>query len=287
MGLTFNTNIASVSAQVDLARTTDRLNKTFQRLSSGLRINEPADDPAGLAVADKLRADSKIAAVALRNANDGLSLTSVADSALAETGNILSRMAELATQSANGIYTNVQRSALSSEFLALGSEIDRIAKTTSFNGLQLLSGASNVTLQVGFDSAATSQITVQSVVGTLSSLGLSGSAAGNNLTFSIIDTTTTGAAAAALVALSAVNAAINSLSSVRGTIGAAQSRLSSAVNFISVARENFLAAESRIRDADVAQEVAEMVRLQVLQKAGTAVLAQANQQPGVVLSLLS
>jgi len=287
MGLSFGSNVPSLAAQVQLAKATDKLSSTFERLSSGLRINQASDDPAGLALADKLRADTKIAGVALRNANDGLSLASVADAALNEVGSILSRMSELATQSANGVYTNSQRSALSSEFLALGSEIDRISKTTTFNGISLLSNSSNVTLQVGFDSAATSQITMQSVIGTLSALGLSGNAGGSILTYSIIDTTTTGAAAASLAALSAVNSAINSLSNVRGVIGATQSRLGNAINIITVARENFAAAESKIRDADIAQEVAEMIRLQVLQKASTAVLAQANQQPSVVLGLLS
>lgn len=285
MALSFASNIDSVRAQTDLRRTTASLSRTFERLSSGLRINSASDDPAGLGLADKLRADAKIASVAIRNANDGLSLTAIADSALQEIGNMLTRMSELAEQSANGAYTNTQRSALSSEFLALGSEIDRIARTTEFNNLNLLSGSSNVTVQVGFTSQSTSQIVIQAVRGTLDSLGLASSGS-SALSFSIIGTTTAGSQNAAQNALDAVNAAISTLSVTRGTLGAAESRLSTAINYLSVARENFVAAESRIRDADIAQEVADMVRLQVLQQSGTAVLAQANLQPEVVLSLL-
>lgn len=286
MGLSINSNTDSLVVQTNLTRTNQALSSTFERLSSGLRINSASDDPAGLALADKLRADGKVATVAIRNANDGLSLTVVAETGLNEIGNMLQRMLELATQSANGTYTTSQRSALSSEFLALGSEIDRIAKTTTFNSISLLSNSSNVTLQVGLDSSSNSQITLAGVSGTLNSLGLAASGS-SALTFSIIAASDTGSTYAAAVALSAVQAAINSLTVTRGTIGAAESRLSSAINYLQVARENYVAAESKIRDADVAQEVANMVRLQVLQQAGTAVLAQANQQPEVVLKLLS
>lgn len=284
MGLSIASNVASLTAQRELNKTSNALSKTFERLSSGLRINSAADDPAGLAVADSLRADARVAAVAIRNANDGISVTSIADSALGEISNILSRMAELAEQSSNGVFTNSQRSALATEFEALGSEIERIAATTTFNDKALLSGSSSITLQVGLDSSANSQITIDAVSATLSSLGIGN--AGGALTFSIIDTTTAGAQSAAQNALDAINDAIDSLSSSRGTIGAAESRLSYAIDTLTVVRENYIAAESRIRDADIAQEVAEMVRLQVLQQAGAAVLAQANQQPQVALALL-
>ncbi|MBX7145235.1 MAG: flagellin FliC [Oligoflexia bacterium] len=285
MALSLVSNIASLKAQTQLDRTNKALSKTFQRLSSGLRINSASDDPAGLAVAESLKADAKIAAVAVRNANDGISLTSIADSALGEIGDILSRMAELAQQSSNGVVTNTQRSAISSEFLALGSEIERIARTTTFNDVNLLSNSSSVTVQVGLrGSTSNGIITIGSVLATLSSLGLGN--AGGALTFSVIDLTSSASALAATNAVSAINTAINTVTSLRGIVGAAESRLSSAVSYLSVIRENLVAAESRIRDADVAQEVADMVRLQVLQQAGTAVLAQANQQPGVVLALL-
>jgi flagellin len=285
MSLTIASNIDSLQAQRQIALTTSRLSKTFQRLSSGLRINSASDDAAGNALADELRADTKLASVAVRNANDGLSITSIADTALEEINSILNRMLELAQQSSNGSYTTAQRSALSSEFVALGSEIERIARVTTFNTFNLLSGSSNITLQVGLDGTTNSQIVIGAVLGTLTSLGLA-TANSSALTYSIISTTTGFSQTAATTALSAIQGAIMSLTSTRGTIAAAESRLSSAVNYLSIARENFIAAESRIRDADVAQEVAEMVRLQVLQQSATAVLAQANLQPQVVLRLL-
>lgn len=285
MTITAASNSDSLKAQTSLARTSNELSKTFERLSSGLRINSASDDPAGLALADGLRSDARVAAVAVRNANDGLSLAAIADAGLSEIGNLLTRMAELATQSANGIYTTTQRSALSSEFLALGSEIDRIAKTTTFNGLSLLSSSQNITLQVGIDSTSNSQITMTAVRGTLDSLGLA-TAGSSAMNYTIISTTSTLSQAAATTALSAIQTAINTLGSTRGVVGAAESRLNTAINYLTVVRENFVAAESRIRDADVAEEVANMVRLQVLQQSGTAVLAQANQQPALVLKLL-
>ena len=198
MGLSLRTNIPSLQAQTELNRTTAELSAVMGRLASGLRINTAADDPAGLALANKLEADGRVATVAIRNANDGLSLTTVTDTGLGEIQGILNRMAELATQSSNGVYTNTQRSALSSEFLALGSEVDRIARATTFNGMNLLYNSQNVTVQVGTDGSANSQITIQAVNGTLNALGLCSNTAGSvMLTYSIIDTTSTGAAAAA------------------------------------------------------------------------------------------
>lgn len=285
MSISIASNIPALKAAGSVNRTTNELNQVYERLSSGLRINKASDDPAGLALADALRTDTKVATVAIRNANDGISMISIADDALSEVNNVLTRMYELAVQSSNGIYTNTQRSALSSEFLALGSEIERISKTTEFNDIKLLSNSSNITLQVGFDSTTNSQISIGSVLATLASLNLSSSGNGK-LTYSIIDTTTTGAAAAASTALSAVSAAIGSLSIARGVLGAAESRLNSAVNTLTMTREHLAAAESRIRDIDVAEETARLVSLQVKQQAAQAVLAQANQQPGTVLTLL-
>jgi flagellin len=284
MGLTAASNIQSLRAARQVSLSTAALSDTFERLSSGLRINSASDDPAGLAVAEQLRSSASIAGVAIRNANDGLSITAVADSALSSIADVLVRMSELAEQAANGTFTNVQRSALSSEFLALGSEVERISRTTTFNNVSLLSGSANITLQVGLDSSANSQITIQSVIGTLSSLGI-GTVAGA-LSYSLTGTTSDFAATAALNALSAVTTAIDTISRVRGVVGANQSRLEVAVNNLAAARENFLLAESRIRDADVALETSQMLRLQILQQAGTAVLAQANQQPALVLGLL-
>jgi len=285
MPISLNSNRDSYHAQTQLKKNSDALSRTFERLSSGLRINKASDDAAGLALADNLRGQGKIASVAIRNANDGISIVTMADSALNEVGNILNRMYELANQSSNGVYTNTQRSALSSEFISLGSEIERIAATTTFNNIALISNSSNISVQVGLDGTANSLITVSNVGGTLASLGLASGGSGA-LAYSIIGTSVGFAQTASQNALTAINAAIGSLGVARGVLGASQSRLTSAVNYLQVVRENFVAAESRIRDADVAQEVAEMTRLQVLQQATTAVLAQANLQPQIALQLL-
>ena len=178
-----------------------------------------------------------------------------------------------------------QRSALSNEFVALGSEIERIAVTTKFNGVTLLSGSSSIVLQVGFNSQSTAQITLNGVQGTLAALGLAGTNS-SALSYSLNDTTPTDAQSAARLALDAISGAISSLATQRGTLGATESRLQVSINNLSVARENFAAAESRIRDVDVATEAAELTRLGILQRAGSAVLAQANQQPSLALSLL-
>lgn len=285
MPITIGNNIASLQAQRRLARATDMLGTTYERLSSGQRINKASDDAAGLAIADSLRADQRIAMVAVRNANDGISSIAIADGALAEIGNVLSRLAELSEQSANGVFSVNQRSALSNEFVALGSEIERIAVTTEFNGVALLSSNDSLIIQVGFDSTSTSQIVISGITGTLTSLGLAATGS-SGLSFSINGGTISEGQSSSRLALDAINRGIQSLASVRGNLGAAESRLRVAINNLSVARENFAAAESRIRDVDVASEAAELTRLGILQQAGASVLAQANQQPGLALSLL-
>jgi flagellin len=285
MAITVGSNISSLKAQRTLALSTDALSRTFERLSSGQRINRASDDAAGLAIADNLRAQSRVATVAVRNANDGISTIAIADSALGEIGNVLSRLAELAEQSANGVFSIQQRSALSNEFVALGSEIERIANVTEFNGVKLLSGGNALVLQVGFNSSSLSQISYNGVQGTLQALGLS-TAGSSVLTYSINGATISEGQSASRLALDAINNAISSLASTRGTLGATESRLQVAINSITVARENYLAAESRIRDVDVAGEAAELTRLGILQQAGSAVLAQANQQPSLALSLI-
>jgi flagellin len=269
-----------------LSVASEKLGSTFEKLSSGQRINKASDDAAGLAIADALRASQRVASVAIRNANDGISTIAIADSALGEIGNVLSRLAELAEQSANGVFSTTQRSALQNEFTALGSEIERIAVTTEFNGVRLLSGNSQLVLQVGFNSQSTSQISYTGVQGTLAALGLA-NANGSALSYSINGATIVEGQSASRATLDAVNSAISSLASTRGVLGAAESRLRVAINNLSVARENFAAAESRIRDVDVATEAAELTRVGILQQAGAAVLAQANQQPSLALSLLS
>ncbi|MCC6952541.1 MAG: flagellin FliC [Deltaproteobacteria bacterium] len=286
MGINIRTNVESINAQRRLTETTDRLRKAYGRLSSGLRITTAADDAAGLSIAESLKADSRIAQVSIRNANDGISIIAITDGAMDQGTNVLTRMAELADQSANGVYSTTQRSALQLEFRALASELQRIAETTEFNGLTLLSGTTDVVFQIGFDGQSHSQVSFSSVESTLGSLGLGGVGNAYAMTYSIIDTTVLGSQAASRSALDAVRVAINSLTTNRGKLGATEARLNVAITNLMVARENFSAAESRIRDVDVAAEAAELTRLNILQQAASAVLSQANQQPSIALSLL-
>ena len=284
MSITIGSNISSLKAQRQLTKSTASLSSTYSKLSSGMRINKASDDAAGLAIADSLKADQKIASVAIRNANDGISSIAIADGALSQVSDVLTRLAELAEQSANGVYSTDQRSALQNEFSALGSEIQRIALTTEFNGVKLLSGGAGMTLQVGFDSNADSQIAIRNVTGTLESLGIGNSVGA--MTYSISGATIEAGQSASRAALDAVNNAIGSLAATRGNLGAVESRLTVTINNLEVAKENFASAESQIRDVDVASEAAELTRLNILQQAGASVLAQANQQPGIALSLL-
>ncbi|MBX7143260.1 MAG: flagellin FliC [Oligoflexia bacterium] len=285
MSINIRTNLGSISAQRALAGSSERLRQAYERLSSGLRINRAKDDAAGLAIAENLKADARIASVAIRNANDGISIIAITDGAISSITNILSRLGELAEQSANGVFSNSQRSALDLEFRALMSEVERISMTTEFNGLHLLSGGGSVTFQVGFDGSSLSQISYSGIQATLSALGLAPTGSSAHA-FSIIGSTDAESQSAARLALDAINAAITSVTRNRGTLGAAESRLDTSIQTLLVARENFTAAESRIRDVDVAEEAAELTRLTILQQAGAAVLAQANQQPQLALQLL-
>ena len=285
MAINIRTNVPSLLAQRNLSTATNSLNTAYERLSSGARINRARDDAAGLAIAESLKADSRIASVAMRNANDGISIISIADQAIGQIGNVLSRLAELAEQSANGVYGNVQRSALQNEFTALTSEIERISDTTEFNGLKLLSGGAEVIFQVGFNGESTAQVSFRGVAASLQALGLA-STGSSAPSFSIVGSTEELSQSAARLALDAINAAIVSVTRNRGTLGAAESRLEVTIANLQVAKENFTAAESRIRDVDVASEAAELTRLGILQQAGSAVLAQANSQPQLALSLL-
>ena len=285
MAINIRTNIASLNAQRNLSLSTGGLETCYERLSSGLRINNAADDAAGLAIAEALKADAKVATVAIRNANDGISMINITDGAISEMTNILSRLAELAEQSANGVYSNDQRSALALEYTALMSEVERIAYTTEFNGMLLLSEGTNVSFQIGFDGSSLSQVNYTGAQATLAALGLAQANTSIPI-YSIMGSTIELSQSAARQALDAVNNAITSITRIRGTLGAAESRLETTISNLQVARENFKEAESRIRDADVAAEAAELARLNILQQAGTAILAQANQQPQLALQLL-
>jgi flagellin len=286
MAINIRTNLPSLMAQRNVGESGNRLNQSYQRLASGMRINKASDDAAGLAIAENLRADSTIATVAIRNANDAISVIAIADQAIGQVGNVLNRLSELAQQSANGVYDVTQRSALQNEFTALTSEIERIAVTTQFNGLDLLSNGQNLVFQVGFDGSSLSQLAYTGINATLQSMGLA-SVGSSACTYSISASTEIEAQSAARLALEAVSQALASINRSRGRLGALESRLEVSINNLQVARENFKAAESQIRDLDVASEAAELTRLNILQQAGAAVLAQANQQPQLALQLLN
>lgn len=284
MAISIGSNVTSLQAQRRLDITAGNLSQAYNKLSSGYRINRGADDAAGLAIAESLKAQSRITGQAIRNTNDGISTIAIADGALGEVSNILARLAELASQSANGTLSTTQRSVVSNEFVALSSEIERIAQVTEFNGIKLLSGTQQITIQVGTGSGSSSQIGYTNQLATLQGIGL-GTAAGA-LTYSINGATNDLAATAARLALDAVYAAIYSVGASRGFLGGVESRLTTAIANLGVARENLVAAESRIRDVDVAEEAANLTRLNILQQAGTAILAQSNQLPSLALQLL-
>jgi flagellin len=250
-----------------------------------MRINRAADDAAGLSIADGLRVDQRIASVAIRNANDGISIIAITDGAIGQITQILSRLGELAEQSANGVYTNTQRSALQLEFSALTSEVARISVTTEFNGLRLLSGGANVVFQVGFDGSSVSQLSYSGIDATLANIGLADPNAIVHK-YSIIAANVLDSQSASRLALDAIRGAITSVTRGRGTLGAVESLLETSIKNLEIARENFKAAETRIRDVDVAETAAELTRLNILQQAGVSVLSQANQQPSLALSLL-
>ena len=271
MGLRVNTNIASMTAQRNLAGVSSRLSGNFSRLSSGLRIATAADDAAGLGISERMRAQVRSLGTAWRNAQDGVSLTQTAEGSLQEVSNNLNRMRELAVQSANGTLSAGDRTTLDSEFQELSAEIDRIANQVTFNGINLLDGSSaTIDIQVGAN--ATETITVTMADATAATLGIG-----------TLDVTSV---ANANTALAALDTAIDTVSTSRGVLGAGQNRMQSAIESIATARENLAAAESRIRDVDVAFETADMTRNSILQQAAVSVLSQANTQPQLALSLL-
>jgi len=283
MSVVIATNLVSLRLQTQMKKTVSELGGVYQRLGSGLRINSGADDPAGLALADKLRNESRLFSVALRNANDGLSYTSSADASLNEISSILDRMSELANQGANSLYSVSQRSAMQTQFAALGSEIVRLANAAEFNGFEALNGSSDKVIQVGLGSDADSRITIDSVTATLGDLGIG---AGSSLTYSLTGASISDAVSASELAVTALTSAIGQVALRRGTVGAASERLRAAVNTLSVMRENAIAAESQVRDADVAENAANLTKLQVIQNSQMALLAQANQDSSLVLKLL-
>ena len=228
MGFGSGLNISSLRTQRQINITTGRLNQAYERLSSGLRVNSSKDDAAGLAVAMKLRSDTRVATVSARNANDGISIIGIADQAVGQINDILIRLAELAEQSANGTNTNDQRSALQNEFSMLTQEIERIAVTTEFNGVYLISSSQSLTFQVGFDGSSLSGITYSGIQATLAAIGLA--PVGSSLpTYSVIGSSEIESRSAALLALEAIQGAIGSVTRSRGVLGAAENRLHTTV----------------------------------------------------------
>jgi flagellin len=274
MGLRVNTNIASINAQRNTSIVTTRLARNFQRLSTGLRIATAADDAADLAISERLRAQVASLQQTSRNANDDISLVQTGEGALNEVSNILVRLRELSIQSANGSSSNQDRNTIKEEFDSLVNEIDRIARSTTFNGVKLLDGsAATVDFQVGIQSVAGIDVLAVTLTPALSTtLGLStvDVGSGGDTSFAIVQ----------------IDSAINTVSQLRGTFGSLQNRLQSTIANLGVAQESLSAAESRIRDVDVAYETAELTRNSIMQQAAVAVLSQANAQPQVALQLL-
>ena len=271
MAMTVNTNVFSLNAQRQLMRTEGGLQTSMQRLASGLRINSAKDDAAGLQIANRMSSQIGGLSVAIRNANDGISLAQTAEGAMEEMTTSLLRMRELALQSSNGTYGADDKDALDLEFQQLVDEIDRIATTTSFNGNTLLNAAATVDIAVDY-SGGSGNIQISLVDLQEAALGIAGLDIGDGGTPS--------------AAVTAVDTALQTVDTQRASLGAMQNRLSSTISNLANIRENLSASRSRVLDTDFASETANLSKYQIMQQAGTAVLAQANAIPQNVLSLL-
>ena len=275
MPQTINTNIASLNAQRNLNTSQASLATSMQRLSSGLRVNSAKDDAAGLAIAERMNAQVRGMNVAIRNANDAISLAQTAEGAIGKVGDMLQRMRELAVQSVNSTNGTSDRKSLDDEFQALGKEIDRTLSKTQFNGRSILaSDAGTQTFQVGANKSETIDVVTQPLDNHASITAVTGTSS------AITDATV------AATALGNIDDALDLLNSERATYGAAQNRFEAVISNLQVAAENQAAARSRIMDADFAAETANLSRAQILQQAGTAMVAQANALPQQVLQLL-
>lgn len=283
MPAVINTNLASLNTQRNLTASQASLNTSLQRLSSGLRVNSAKDDAAGLAIAERMNSQIKGMNVAIRNANDAISLAQTAEGALGKVGDNLQRMRELAVQAANGTNSTADRTTLNQEYTALAGEVTRVLESTKFNGLSLLNSgapAAGFDFQVGANNnanekinIATSDITAGAGIAAVTGAGASAS---------IADAT----GALALGAMNALSTAIDEVSSARAKFGASQNRFEAVISNLQIASENQTASRSRIMDADFASETANLTRGQILQQAGTAMLAQANSLPNGVMALL-
>src|SRR5689334_12506437 len=264
MSLRINSNIEAFNAHRQLAATSDRASKSMERLSSGYRINRAADDAAGLAISEKLRGQIRGLSQAQRNAQDAVSLVQTAEGSLNEVHSMLQRVRELAVQFQNGTLSTSDKAAITAEAAQLQSEIERIGAGADFNGIKLLDGTGGtISFQVGANDGDVISVTTSTLTTQIGNIDISGTNA-----------------------ISAIDAAIENVSTMRGQFGAVQNRLEHTLNNLATYQENLTASESRIRDVDMASEMVEFSKDQILQQAGTSMLAQANQAPQAVLSLL-
>jgi flagellin len=274
MGLYINTNVEAFDAHRNLASTSLALSKSMQKLSSGLRINTAADDAAGLGISERMQSQISGVDQASRNAQDGISMVQTAEGALGEFQSILHRVRDLAVQYNNGVYDPQSRLAITSEVTQLSLELTRMIGAATFNGIALLSGTvgqAMATLQIGANNGETV---------TLPSVAMNTQLGNAVLNFA------TAAAGSTSVNITAIDAVVDTVSQARSTLGAIQNRLEHTVNFLGTYQENMMEAESRIKDVDMAAEMTNFTRLQILQQSGTAMLAQANAAPQAVLSLM-
>ncbi|PZM67288.1 flagellin [Paenibacillus dendritiformis] len=270
MSMFINTNVGAINAHRNLGMNNTAMGKTMEKLSSGFRINRAADDAAGLAISEKMRFQIGGMNQAMRNAQDGISLIQTAEGALTEVHSMLQRLNTLANQSATGTYDDTDRKNTQKEVNALLAEINNIAKSTNFNGTKLLSAAGSIKFQIGVDKS--NVLTAKLAAMGASALGINGLSISSQATAS--------------AALSKIANAINLVSEQRASFGAVQNRLEHTINNLGVTAENLSASESRIRNADMAKEMTDFTRNQILVQAGTAMLAQANSAPQSVLKLL-
>jgi flagellin len=271
MGLRIQNNIEAFNAHRQLTATAAKAAKSMEKLSSGYRINRAADDAAGLAISEKMRGQIGGLAQAQRNAQDGISLVQTAEGALNEVHSMLGRMRDLKVQYENGVLSDDDKAAIVSEAKALTDEISSIQSTTKFNGVSLLDSSASISFQVGANSGETVSVTTANLTGASGVAGVSG----------VTDKTSFEA-----LSIDDIDTAIGNVSTMRGNFGAAQNRLEHRLTNLATYQENLTASESRIRDVDMADEMTNFSKLGILQQAGTAMLAQANQAPQSVLSLL-
>ena len=267
MSLRIQNNVEALGAHLSLTQTSDKIAKSMERLSTGYRINRAADDAAGLAISERMRAQISGVQQANRNIQDGVSMVQTAEGNLDEVHSMLQRVRELAVQYKNGTLSSDDQAAIQTEVNQLASEIERIGSSAEFNGIKVLNAAVTITFQVGANDSDSVGVGTISLGASISSAVYALSSASNT-------------------DLADIDAAIDAISSQRSTFGAVQNRFEHLMNGLSVYRENLVSSESRIRDVDMAEEMTQMTKYQILQQAGTSMLAQANQLPQSVLSLL-